>query len=282
MNQCSILSENLTLGLIFVAFLWLFWNVSNIIKATTDASNRCPKTVQKKFKKLLTLNLRFGIVALHTVTYRNKMRTKTLLLSAVALAAGVVASQAQSNVYSANIVGYVTVTNPAGGYVMLANPLDNGTNDLASLLTGAPTGSQVFVFQGGTLQPSTKSKGVWTPNFIVPPGTGFFFSGPVAGTNTFVGSIAGFSNGIPLTAGVTLLAGSPIPFSGTLADQGTNTLNLNVLPTGSTIYTYVNGGLQPSTKSKGIWTPNVTISPGQGFYVNSPNDTNVIQILNLQ
>jgi hypothetical protein len=164
----------------------------------------------------------------------------------------------------------------------LANPLDNGTNDLASLLPAAPTGAQVFAFVNGNLQPSTKSKGVWTPNFVIPPGTGFFYNAPVNGTNTFVGNVAGFSNGIPLTAGITVLAGSPIPFSGTLADQGTNTLNLNSLPTGSTIYTYVNGGLQPSTKSKGVWTPNVNITPGEGFYVNSPANTNVIQILNLQ
>jgi hypothetical protein len=32
----------------------------------------CPKTVQKKFKKLLTLCLPFGIVATHTVTNSKK------------------------------------------------------------------------------------------------------------------------------------------------------------------------------------------------------------------
>ena len=210
------------------------------------------------------------------------MRTKTLLLSAVALAAGVLATQAQSNVYSANIVGYVNVTNPAGQYVMISNPLDNGTNDLTSLLPNVANGAQVFLFQGGTLQPSTRTKGVWSQNFIIPPGTGFFLNNPAAGTNTFVGNVAGPSNNIAAPGGLTVLVGSPIPFSGTLSDQGTNTLNLNVLPNGSVVYKLISGSLQPSTKSKGIWTPNFPIVPGDGFYVNATTTTNVMQILQLQ
>jgi len=133
------------------------------------------------------------------------------------------------------------------------------------------------------LQLSTKSKGVWSPNYVVPPGTGFFYNAPVAGTNTFVGNVAGFSNAIPLQAGITILAGSPIPFSGPLSDSGTNTVNLNSLPNGSTIYTLdASGQLQLSSKSKGVWSPNPTIPVGGGFYVNSPTATNVVQILNLQ
>jgi len=210
------------------------------------------------------------------------MRTKTLLLSAAALAAGLVSSQAQSNVFSANIVGYVNVTNPANQFVMLANPLDNGTNDLAGLLPTAPNGAVVYLFNGGNLQPSTKTKGAWSPNAIVPPGTGFFLNSPFAGTNTFVGNVAGTSNGIPTVANILTLVGSPIPFSGTLQDAGTNTLNLNVLPNGTVIYKYINGGLLPATKTKGSWSTNLTINPGDGFYINSPFSTNVVQILNLQ
>jgi len=210
------------------------------------------------------------------------MRTKTLLLSAAALAAGVVASQAQSNVYSANIVGYVTVTNGANTAVLLSNPLDNGTNDLISLLPNAGNGATVYVFQSGTLQQAQKSKGTWSTDYIIPPGTGFFYKNTADATNTFVGSIAGFSNAIPLTAGITVLAGSPIPFSGNLSDLGTNTLNLNVLPNNSLIYKLVNGSLQQAQKSKGSWSQNFSIAPGEGFYVQSPNTTNVVQYLNLQ
>jgi hypothetical protein len=210
------------------------------------------------------------------------MRTKTLLLSAVALAAGVLASQAQSNVYSANIVGYVNATNAANQYVMLATPLDNGTNDLTSLLPSVPNGAQVLIFTAGVLQPSSKTKGIWSQNFIIPPGTGFFLKSPNDGTNTFVGSVAGFSNNIPAAAGVLELVGSPIPFSGALTDQGTNTLNLNALPNGSTVYRFISGVLQPSTKTKGVWSQNFTINPGDGFYLKSSLDTNITQILNLQ
>jgi hypothetical protein len=60
------------------------------------------------------------------------MRTKTLLLSAAAMAAGLVSSVAQSNVYSVNVVGYVNQVLPAGTLVAVANPLDNGTNTLDS------------------------------------------------------------------------------------------------------------------------------------------------------
>jgi len=210
------------------------------------------------------------------------MRTKTLLLASAALVAGVVASQAQSNVFSANIVGYVTVTNAANQYVVLANPLDNGTNDITGLLPTAPNGATVLVFQGGALQTSLKNKGNWSQNFVVPPGTGFFYKSPNDGTNTFVGNVAGFSNSIPAPANILELVGSPIPFSGTISDQGTNTMNLNVLPNGSTIMFFSGGALQTALKNKGNWSQNFTITPGTGFYVKSSADTNVMQILNLQ
>jgi len=210
------------------------------------------------------------------------MRTKTLLLASAALVAGVVASQAQSNVFSANIVGYVSVTNPANQYIILANPLDNGTNDLVSLLPNATTGAQVYVFQGGSLQGSLRSKGTWSPNFIVPPGTGFFYNNPNVATNTFVGNVAGMSNGIPLVNNITVLAGSPIPFSGTLNDLGTNTLNLGSLPNGSQVYMLTNGALQGALKSKGSWSPNFPVNVADGFYIIPGGTSNWVQILNLQ
>jgi hypothetical protein len=198
------------------------------------------------------------------------------------MAAGLATSIAQSNVYSANVVGYVNVTNAANQYAMLANPLDNGTNDLTSLLASAPNGAQALVFQGGVLQQSSKTKGVWSQNFIIPPGTGFFLKSPANGTNTFVGNVAGPSNNIVAPGNVTVLVGSPIPFSGTLSDQGTNTMNLNVLPNGSIIYMLINGSLQQSSKTKGVWTQNFSVAPGQGFYLKSSSDTNVVQFLQLQ
>lgn len=214
------------------------------------------------------------------------MRTKTLLLTAAAIAAGLFAinSQAQSNVYSANIVGYTTGTNAASAYAMLANPLDNGTNDLNSLLPTAPNGTTVYIFSGGLLDPSSKTKGAWNHDFIIPPGTGFFVSTPTAITNTFVGQVSGYSNGlgsngIVCPAGITELVGSPIPFAGSLSDTGTNTMNLNALPNGSTVNMLIGGLMATSQKSKGSWSHNFSINPSQGFYLNSPTATNVIQYL---
>jgi hypothetical protein len=122
---------------------------------------------------------------------------------------------------------------------------------------------------------------VWTTDFIIPPGNGFFLKGVSNGTNTFVGQ-TGFTNGLVCPAGITILAGSPIPFNGVLSDSGTNTMNLNALPNGSTINILNGGSLQQSTKTKGVWTANFAINPGQGFYLKSPSATNIVQILSLQ
>ena len=56
------------------------------------------------------------------------MRTKTTILSAVALAAGLLSASAQ--VYSANVVGYYNVKVNAHGYALVANQLTNTANDI--------------------------------------------------------------------------------------------------------------------------------------------------------
>src|ERR1700691_3524535 len=57
------------------------------------------------------------------------MRTKTLLLTAALVAAGVASSMAQSNVYSLNIVGYVNIPVTKGNLYLLENPFDTGTGN---------------------------------------------------------------------------------------------------------------------------------------------------------
>ena len=75
------------------------------------------------------------IFGAHTVTTRikhaHKMRTKTLLIAAAALASTIISTEAQ--VYSANVVGYST--SPLGNnYTALANTLDLGAgNSLTNL-----------------------------------------------------------------------------------------------------------------------------------------------------
>jgi hypothetical protein len=194
------------------------------------------------------------------------MRTKTLLLSAAAMVAGLLSSQAQSNVYSANIVGYVSVTNAAGVFVLMANPLDNGTNNLTSLFPSAPNNSQIQVWNGSGFTLATKQlTGNWSTNLVILPGQGFFAKFPAAGTNTFVGSVAvpvGGSVTNSLAAGLFTLVGSPIPYTDTLT--GTN-LNLQVA-NNSQVQVWNGTGFTLATKQlTGNWSANLTITPVKGF-----------------
>ena len=79
---------------------------------------------------------------------------KTLLIAAAALAAGVISSQAQ--VYSQNVVGYINITTPAGGYSFVANQLTNGNNNVNNVLNSglvsdpnALTNSTLYVWNDG-------------------------------------------------------------------------------------------------------------------------------------
>jgi hypothetical protein len=229
----------------------------------------------------LTLTLCSGIVATHTVTNRQKMRTKTLLLSAAALVAGILSSQAQSNVYSANIVGYISVTNAANQYALYALPLDTGSNNLTGLFPNAANNSQVLIWTGTGYQGAQKSFGNWNTNLNLAPGQGFFVKFPASGTNTFVGSVAvpvGGSVTNSFAAGIYALVGSPIPYSDNLT--GTN-LNLQ-LANNSQVLVWTGVGYQGAQKSFGNWNTNLNIVPGEGFCVKSATATNWVQTLNEQ
>src|SRR5690242_9398184 len=104
------------------------------------------------------------------------MRTKSLLLSAAALAAGIASSVAQSNVYSVNVVGYVNSTFAGTGkYTLVANPLVAPSNDLISLLDATlPNKSSVLTWNGSGYVGSSKSSGTWSLNQNLPVGSGFF------------------------------------------------------------------------------------------------------------
>jgi hypothetical protein len=209
------------------------------------------------------------------------MRTKTLLLSAVALAAGFISAQAQSNVYSANIVGYVTVTNQANQYALYALPLDSGSNTLSGLFPSSPIGSSILIWNGAGYTGSTKTPTSWSPNPTLTPGQGFFYRASANGTNTFVGSILvpnGGSVTNTFTASIYALVGSPIPYTDALA--GTN-LNLTV-GVGSSVLTWNGTAYSGSTKTPTSFTPNPTITPGQGFFVRASATTNWVQTLNVQ
>src|SRR5262245_46238811 len=105
------------------------------------------------------------------------MRTKTLLLTAAALTAGVLSSFAQSsNVYSVNVVGYINVTVAANGYTFLANQLTNSGNSVNTVLTNGPR---------------SDVNGVLNTTLYAWNGNGYdlyqFFSGPDA--DTYFGNV---------------------------------------------------------------------------------------------
>jgi hypothetical protein len=207
------------------------------------------------------------------------MRTKTLLIAAAALAATVISSQAQ--VYS-GIVGYINEQFPAGTYVLAANPLDDGTNTCTSVGANLPNKSAIEVWNGSGFTTCNKAGGVWTPDLSIPPGTGFFVLAETAITNTFVGAVnvaygASVTNYQSLDAGVYVLAGSVIPFTGDLNDTNLN-IGL-VLPNKSAIEVWNGNEFTTCNKAGGVWTPDVTITNGEGFFILAKTSTNWVQTL---
>jgi hypothetical protein len=161
------------------------------------------------------------------------MRTKTLLLTAALVAAGVASSMAQSNVYSLNIVGYINI-NVKPGFNLISLPLQNAdtNSSINSVLTNTSP-----VMPGGafvsTWNPTSQSfnqavyaggDGNWYDagfNFTVTnplvPGQGFFLNMPTVAnggvsnlTITVVGSVLAGTNNLAITKGYGFY-GDPLP-----------------------------------------------------------------------
>ena len=215
-------------------------------KPLIDRGFACPKYVQNNLKKQLTSPCYFEILLAHTVTIEQKqkhMRTKTLLIAAAALAVSAGISMAQT--YSQNVVGYVNVSCPAVTYVLLSNPLDDGTNTTTSLGQALPNKSTIQIWNGTGFTSSQKAGGGWTPDLSIPVGTGFFVSAKTATNITFVGTVVAPSGGSATNvnafpAGTYELVGAQIPVAGDLNDT---TLNLGpTLPNKSTVQVYTVAG----------------------------------------
>lgn len=196
------------------------------------------------------------------------MRTKLLLTAAAALAAGLVSSNAQT-VYSQNVVGYVSVAAQASSHLtLLCNPLDNGTNTLASLVV-APTASHALVWNGAGFTTCIKTPTSWSPNPTILPGEGFFLqpNGTATVTNVLIGTVVAAPGGSvtnTLPGGGSLsLVGSMIPYSEALG--GTN-INLKI-PTASHALVWNGSGYTTCIKTPTSFSPNPTIAPGEGFFV---------------
>ncbi len=209
------------------------------------------------------------------------MRTK--LSVAAALAALAITAQAQ--VYSVNIVGYVNQTLPANGSVFLHNPLDDGTNTVASVLSSVPNGTTLFVWNGSGYDFGSKSgKGVWSfPTKPLPTGTAWFIKSPSAFTNTFVGeTLVGpgesVTNSLPA---LNVATGSLLPYGGDLNNSTSTNLNLgNTLPAGSSVFKWTGTTFDFASKSgKGTWSKNLAFGVGEGIFMKAATATNWVQQL---
>lgn len=203
------------------------------------------------------------------------MKAKTLLITAAALAAGVMTSRAQ--VYSQNIVGYANVSfSGPNQYTLVANPLDSGTNTIGGVIgTTLPVNGKVLKWNGSSFNIYTRTTigNGWLPNtaptVTLNPGEGFFVYTPTAYTNTFVGSVLVGSQTNSYSALYTL-SGNLIPTAGSITSLGmTNVPNNDKIltwNTGSQSYT-----IYTKTTIGAGWLPSVpSLGVGQGFFVNVP------------
>jgi len=214
------------------------------------------------------------------------MRTKSLLIAAAALTAGLLSAQAQ-NVYSINIVGYVNTTLKGGKFNLIANPLDDGKgNQLTNLFPTMAKGSSIQIWNGSGFNGATRSASAWSTNFAIPPGTAVFVQ-PNSGdiTNTFVGSVVPSPATNALPFGQFVMIGSKLPIGGTL-NNDTNFGLGNTLSKGSSVQYWDTsapgiGAFVGSTKGSSTFPSNIALSVGQGFFVqaNNAGGTNWVQTL---
>jgi hypothetical protein len=214
-------------------------------------------------------------------------------MTAAALAAGVISSQAQT-VYSQNVVGYVNVSIPAGKLQMVANQLDTGSNTLDNVFqgTGLVSGSTVvlewtgagynqYTYLNCSASPvspcvagfyNLNNVEVGSTNYLQ-PGQGIFIHNEAASTITIptVGQVVQGTNDYTIATGLNIYS-IPQPLAGTPLDAANvnfpvvsgSTVYLQWTGSGYNQYTYLNCSASP-------------VSPGQaGFYslANVYEDTN--------
>jgi hypothetical protein len=193
------------------------------------------------------------------------MRTKTLLCLA-ALTAGTIASWAQSNVYSLNVVGYYNLPLQANKFALIANQMNTTNNTIGSVLANVQDGTGFQKYAGGfTAYVYDGLSAAWTPNgnATLNPGEGGFIKSPVATTITFVGEELQGSLSLTMPKGQFAIRSSMTARSGTPTALNFPAEDGDGLQTYSGGYTaYVYDGLGAA------WTPSEpTFSVGQSFFV---------------
>ena len=191
------------------------------------------------------------------------MRTKTLLLTAAVVAAGIATSSAQ--VFSVNAVGYVNVTVPKG-FSLIANPLKAATNTVGALLASAPDGVTVYKYGATGFSINGKEFGDFAnPTQSLNPGEGAFVNNPGNPfTVTFVGEVSqgALTNAIP--KGFSIRA-SIVPQAGQLD----TVLGFPVVE-GDTVYRFNNATGRYVTHGYefGAWSSPPTPAVGEAFFIN--------------
>lgn len=197
------------------------------------------------------------------------MKTRISLFLVVV---SILSAQAQSNIFSVNVVGYVNhIFGP--GDSLFSNPLVAPTNNtLVNLFSPSvvPDGTTISLWNPSTLSFDTTSifnSGFWSINFTLNPGTGARLTTPSAFTNTFVGNVQNHDGG-PFTDPLTLppLFGGPngiylLADKAPVANTGTN-IFLNILGrlpnvgeqviTLTTTSTYLGAGLWDNLPTLGV------------------------------
>jgi hypothetical protein len=165
----------------------------------------------------------FVILVAHTVTteqkYRKNMRTKTLTIAAIALAAGILSSSAQT--YSQNIVGYTTA-NLIGGLNLVCPTVQvTSTNNAEQVFSCLTSGDQLFVWRtdgSGFNLAYFNGPGDWLDGNtyesidapLLPLGAAIYYQNNSGNTetNVFVGTVV-LGNTNSLIGGLNLVSSTP-------------------------------------------------------------------------
>jgi hypothetical protein len=149
------------------------------------------------------------------------MKIKALIITAALVVASVASSMAQ--VYSANAVGYVNMSLPAG-LSLIANPLNNGDNNLNTILPLPDEAIGTTIFRFNATAQNYGEAAQWIPGLgwfttetdpnwlVLAPGEGFFIQCLAALNVTFVGDVPQGNLSNPMPGGFNLsIRSSQVP-----------------------------------------------------------------------
>jgi hypothetical protein len=188
-----------------------------------------------------------------------------------------------TNVYSLNVVGYVTATIPANSYSIVACPLvaspDNTLNTLLPNATGTYAKVKVYAFSPATsytIEQGSKTGWSLGGTNTINPGQAVFIFNPnsTALTLTFVGSVASGAQANVMVPNSYNLVSSIVPMSGDLV---TNSISLltNASPKDK-IYVYDPvAGYTTYLNGKSAWGPSNPNIPNvaEGFFYENNSAT---------